>query len=84
MKIKKWQSNHGEEIDLICTAEEIEMLREFLEHKGVNLLASVWSPKGECNAYVRNPYKEAVCGWGSELCKKMAEEFFDRYKKGRG
>lgn len=82
MKLRKWKSNHGDEIDLICTAEEIAMLREFLEHHGVNLLTSVWCPVGECTAYVRNPYREAIYGWGSTLCKEMGAEFFDRYKKG--
>ena len=82
MKLKKYKSVGGDAYELICTTEEREMLRELLEHEGVNLGTSVYSPK-ECTVYVRNPYKNAVGGWGSELCKKMANEFFARGKKGR-
>ena len=83
MKLRKYQSSNGEEIDLICSAEEVEMLREFLEHEGVCLNTSVWSPKGDCSAYVRNPYRQACYGWGSELCKAQGDEFFERGKRGR-
>lgn len=84
MKLKKWQSAFRggvrDEISLVCTPEEYEMLREFLEHEGVNLTASIWSPD-ECTVYVRNPWREVVFGWGTEPMKKLGAEFFDRNKR---
>jgi hypothetical protein len=56
------------------------MLRELLEHVGVNLCTCVSNAR-ERTVYVRNPYREAVGGWGSDLCKKMGAEFFDRGKR---
>ena len=83
MELKKWKSNSGTAINLICTPEEYTMLREFLENHGVNLSTSAWSDK-ECTAYARNVYREVVNLWGSDLCKKLGAEFFDDYKRGRG
>ena len=80
---EKWQSIFGtrirDEISLVCTAEEFEMLREFLEPYGINIISSVYS-QDACTLYVRNPYKEATASCGDERCKRMAELYFERYK----
>ena len=83
MKLNKFKaSSFGqsyEAMELTCTTEEYEMLREFLLDAGVVLCKSQSNLK-ECTVYVRNPYQSAVGGWGSDLCKKMAKELFERLK----
>lgn len=66
--------------DLVCTKEEYKILKETLKGIGVNI---IWSlTDGEIyECYVRNPWKEAGQGWGSDLVKGQAKEFFDRYNK---
>lgn len=69
-----------EAMELECTAEEYAILREFLEHEGVNLCSSVWSPDC-CKVYVRNEWRQVVWGWGTDLMKKLGAEFFERTKR---
>lgn len=84
MEIKKFEAiSYGrshDEYELVCTPEEREQLREMLAHYGVNLCTSVYGGTS-CSCYVRNAYEEAVQGWGSDLCKEMAADFFERYRK---
>lgn len=84
MEIKKYKCVYGDttrdEYDLICTPAERDMLREMLEYYGVNLCTSV-SGADQCTCYLRNVYREAVQRCGSDLCKQIADEFFERSKK---
>ena len=70
--------------ELVLTKEEKEILEGILGEFGVNLLWSSSWWEGDCRkytCYVRNPYKEACDGWGSDLVKKEAKSFFDWYNK---
>lgn len=84
MKLRKYKSVYGDttrdEIDLECTPEERVMLREFLEHIGVNLCTCV-SSLTSCTCYAINEYRTAVQGFGDERCKRFAAEHFERNKK---
>lgn len=66
--------------ELVCTREEYELLKTFLEAEGVNLNWSS-SDGNTYNCYVHNNYKSVVDGWGNDLEKKLAKEFFDRDNK---
>lgn len=66
--------------EIIATKEEYTILKEILGEEGVNIRWSVTD--GETyQCYIRNPWKEAGQGWGSELVNGQAEEFFRRYSK---
>lgn len=84
MEIRKYKCVNGsttyDAYELECTPAERDMLRELLAHEGVNLCTSV-SGADHCTCYVRNEYRQAVQGWGSDLCKQIADEFFERGKK---
>jgi hypothetical protein len=85
MKLKKQQVLVGtkvvDDISLICSEEEYEMLYEFLKPFGICLKFSSRGC-GQVDAYVRNPYKEAVDGWDHEgKIKSLAKEFYDTYNK---
>ena len=72
--------NYGDYVELVCSREEYTLLKTVLAAEGVNLN---WSST-DCktyNCYVRNAYKQVVDGWGNDLEKKLAKEFFDRYNK---
>lgn len=66
--------------ELVLTKAEYKLLREALEAQGVALN---WSSSDGItySTYIRNPYKEACDGWGSDLVKNQAKEFFARYNK---
>lgn len=68
-----------DEISLVCTTEERDILRELLAHYGVNWGTCV-SSHALCVCYVENAYREAVQAWGDDRCRQYAEEHFDRYK----
>ena len=63
--------------DLVLTAEEYELLKAKLNEFGVNLRYSMTDGK-TFYCYVRNNYKTVVEGWGNDLQKKLAKEFYDR------
>lgn len=72
--------NYGEHVELVCSKDEYTLLKSVLEAVGVNLN---WSST-DCTTYtcyVSNAYKEVVDGWGNDLHKKLAKEFFDRYNR---
>lgn len=66
--------------DIVLSREEYKILKEALEDQGVNLNWSL-NDGDVFYCYVRNPWKEAGQGWGSDLVKEQAEEFFERYNK---
>lgn len=66
--------------DLVMTREEYQILKAKLNEYGVNLRWSVTDGK-EYNCYIRNEYKQVVEGWGNELEKKLAKEFFERNER---
>lgn len=66
--------------DLVCTKEEYELLKNVLADVGVILKFSVTDLK-EYHCYVRNPSKEVISGWGSDLENKLVKEFTDRYER---
>lgn len=85
MKLRKFNSIYGdkvrEKMELICTEEEYEVLREFLNAEGVCLSSSVIGC-GSATVYVRNPYKQAVESRDRDgSVKKWATELFDRWQK---
>lgn len=87
MELKRWKSAHGanfettrDELTIVCTEEEYKILRELLEHAGVNLGTSVSDGRTrEC--YVLNEYKQVVQGWGTDLMKELGDEFFECSKR---
>lgn len=84
MELVKYKSaDYGiirDEISLVCTVAERDMLRELLAHYGVNLGTCVSAPD-RCVCYVENAYREAVQACGDNRCKQFAEDHFERYKK---
>lgn len=66
--------------ELVLKKEEYNVLKEALASQGVVLDWSSYDGNAY-NCYIRNPYKEATDGWGSELVKNQAKEFFIRYNK---
>ena len=84
MELKKWKSiSNGktrDELTLVCTEDEYKILRELLEHSGVNLCTSVSDGRTrEC--YICNEYRQVVQGWGTSLMKELGDEFFERTKR---
>lgn len=73
--------NYGDYIELICSVEEYALLKSVLEAVGVNLNWSSTDWKTTYTCYVINAYKQVIDGWGSDLQKELAKEFFDRYNK---
>lgn len=66
--------------DLVLTNEEYKILKETLNKIGVNLIWSSSDSKTyEC--YVTNPYKQVVEGWGNDLQKSLATDFYERNNK---
>lgn len=63
--------------DLVLSKEEYEILKSVLEEHEINLRWSLTDGK-IFNCYVRNPWKTAGQGWGSEIVKEQAAEFFKR------
>lgn len=63
--------------DLVLSKEEYELLKSVLEEHEVNLNWSATDGK-TFKCYVRNPWKTAGQGWGSDLVKKEAAVFFER------
>lgn len=66
--------------ELVLNKDEYQILKAVLEEEGVNLRYSATDCK-EYTCYIRNPWKQAGQGWGSDLVQKQAEEFFNRYKR---
>lgn len=65
---------------LVLSKDEYNLLRDMLADHGVNLS---WSST-DCetySCYIRNPYKNVVEGWGSDLQKELAKDFFERQAK---
>ena len=66
--------------ELVLTKDEYTALKAILAEFGVSLN---WSSSDGTtySCYVRNAYKEVIGLWGSDLEKKLALEFFERYAK---
>lgn len=66
--------------DLVCNKEEYELLKNVLAEHGVILKWSMTDCK-TYKCYVRNPAKEVIALWGSDMEKKLEKEFSDRYER---
>ena len=71
-------NQHG---DIVLNRDEYKLLQDKLEEFGIILMYSSTDTK-TYNCYIRNPYKEAVILYGSEICKEQAKEYLEYYKRG--
>lgn len=66
--------------ELILNREEYEILKNVLAEHGVVLKPSMTDCK-TYTCYIRNPAKEVIGLWGSDLEKKLEKEFIDNYER---